>query len=136
MTTERPELVFEGSNDGTDWREYEFPYKPGDLSRRPRWVAPHQPRLDWQLWFAALDPPEDSPWVGTVCELLLRGDGAVLGLFSKNPFPGAPAGLPQGRALPVRVHGRLRSAPAPVTGGGGRPLTSIIPPVSLPPESR
>jgi len=90
MTVERPELVFEGSNDGTDWREYGFPYKPGELARRPRWVAPHQPRLDWQLWFAALEPPEANPWVEKLCELLLRGDSAVLGLFSRNPFPARP----------------------------------------------
>jgi hypothetical protein len=54
MTTTRPEIVFEGSDDGTKWEEYEFKYKPGDLSRPPPWVAPHQPRLDWQMWFAAL----------------------------------------------------------------------------------
>jgi hypothetical protein len=87
MTTERPELVFEGSNDGNDWREYGFPFKPGDLSRRPRWVAPYQPRLDWQLWFAALDSPDNNPWVGTVCERILENDRDVLALFSVNPFP-------------------------------------------------
>jgi lipase maturation factor 1 len=90
MTVERPELVFEGSDDGQDWREYALPYKPGDLGRRPAWVAPYQPRLDWQLWFAALGPARGSPWVGTLCEKLLRGDSAVLGLFSRNPFPGHP----------------------------------------------
>ena len=25
--------------------EVEFAHKPGDVSRRPTWVAPHQPRL-------------------------------------------------------------------------------------------
>jgi hypothetical protein len=87
MTVERPELIIEGSNDGRDWREYILPYKPGPLSHRPAWVAPHQPRLDWQLWFAALGSPESNPWVGRLCELLLRGDPSVLRLFSKNPFP-------------------------------------------------
>ncbi|HEY4989117.1 MAG TPA: lipase maturation factor family protein [Opitutaceae bacterium] len=90
MTVERPELIFEGSDDGRDWREYTLPYKPGTLARRPTWVAPHQPRLDWQLWFAALGSPDDNPWVGRVCELLLRGDPALLGLFSHNPFPAHP----------------------------------------------
>jgi uncharacterized membrane protein YphA (DoxX/SURF4 family) len=88
MTTERPELIIEGSDDQRDWREYGLPYKPGDLARRPRWVAPYQPRLDWQLWFAALEPSESNPWVGTLCEKLLRNDPAVLGLFAANPFPG------------------------------------------------
>ena len=54
MTQTRPEIIVEGSNDGQDWRAYEFKYKPGDLKRRPRFVAPFQPRLDWQMWFAAL----------------------------------------------------------------------------------
>ena len=87
MTTERPELVFEGSEDGNDWREYRLPFKPGDLAHRPRWVAPYQPRLDWQLWFAALESPENNPWVGTVCARILQNDRDILGLFSTNPFP-------------------------------------------------
>jgi len=90
MTVERPELVIEGSDDSRDWREYALPYKPGDLSKRPKWVAPYQPRLDWQLWFAALGPADDSPWVGTICERLLRGNPAVLGLFAHDPFPDHP----------------------------------------------
>ena len=54
MTTTRPEIIVEGSNDGTTWAPYEFKYQPGDLARAPLWVQPHQPRLDWQMWFAAL----------------------------------------------------------------------------------
>jgi predicted DCC family thiol-disulfide oxidoreductase YuxK len=60
MTTERNEIVIEGSNDGVGWREYEFSYKPGDVRRPPRWNIPHQPRLDWQMWFAALDDPQET----------------------------------------------------------------------------
>ena len=62
MTTERNEIVVEGSDDGAEWREYDFLYKPGDVMRRPRWNIPHQPRLDWQMWFAALDNPRYLPW--------------------------------------------------------------------------
>src|SRR5262249_55553453 len=54
MTTTRPEIVVEGSADGDTCAEYEFRWKPGDLSRPPPFVQPHQPRLDWQMWFAAL----------------------------------------------------------------------------------
>src|SRR5262249_7058642 len=54
MTTSRPEIIVEGSADGRTWQAYEFRHKPGDLRRRPDFVAPHQPRLDWQMWFAAL----------------------------------------------------------------------------------
>src|SRR5207247_1182218 len=56
MTTERPEIVIEGSRDGVSWKEYEFRWKPGALTRRPRFSQPHMPRLDWQMWFAALNP--------------------------------------------------------------------------------
>lgn len=90
MTTSRPELIFEGSNDGRLWHAYELPYKPGDLSRAPPIVAPHQPRLDWQLWFAALGAPQHNLWVSAVCEHLLRGTPDVLRLFEKNPFPDQP----------------------------------------------
>jgi lipase maturation factor 1 len=135
MTVERPELIFEGSDDGRDWREYGLPYKPGDLSRRPAWVAPYQPRLDWQLWFAALGPPGSNPWVGTVCERLLRGDAAVLGLFSHDPFPGRPPRL----VRVVRYSYEFTSAAERArTGNWWRrtPLDFYIRPVSLPTESQ
>jgi hypothetical protein len=90
MTHPRPELVFEGSNDRIEWLAYEFPHKPGSLTRRPTWVAPHQPRLDWQLWFAALGSPAQNRWVIALCEHLLRGTPDVLSLLATNPFPAAP----------------------------------------------
>jgi hypothetical protein len=131
MTPERPELIIEGSNDGQDWREYGLPDKPGTLSRRPPWVAPHQPRLDWQLWFAALGPPDASPWVGRVCERLLRGDPHVLGLFSHNPFPDAPPNLV--RVVRYRYEFTDLSERAR-TGNWWRrsPIDFYISPVSLP----
>ena len=54
MTKDRDEIVIEGSADGIEWLPYEFKWKPGDVIRAPGWCAPHQPRLDWQMWFAAL----------------------------------------------------------------------------------
>jgi hypothetical protein len=90
MTHPRTELIIEGSDDDHTWLPYEFPHKPGDLSRRPDFVAPYQPRLDWQLWFAALDTPERNPWVLALCEHLLRGTPEVLELVQKNPFPAHP----------------------------------------------
>jgi hypothetical protein len=90
MTTTRPEIVVEGSDDGQAWRAYEFRYKPGDPQRRPRFVAPHQPRLDWQMWFAALGPCEQSPWLQRFFRRLLEGSPAVVGLLGTNPFPGHP----------------------------------------------
>jgi hypothetical protein len=135
MTPERDELVFEGSNDARDWRAYEFPYKPGDLSRRPKWAAPYQPRLDWQLWFAVLDPVGYRPFVETVCERLLKGDAAVLGLFSHNPFPA----LPPHYVRVIRYHYEFTTAEERArTGNWWRrtPLDFYIPGVTLPPDQK
>jgi hypothetical protein len=90
MTTERPEIVLEGSDDGESWKEYEFRYKPGDLSRCPPFVAPHQPRLDWQMWFAALGSYTENSWYGSLSKRLLEGRREVLDLLQNNPFPEKP----------------------------------------------
>jgi len=90
MTTARPEIIIEGSNDGLSWREYEFKYKPGDVKRRPGFVEPHQPRLDWQMWFAALGSYQRNPWLMNFCGRLLQGSPEVLALLQHNPFPHAP----------------------------------------------
>ena len=90
MTTERPEIVVEGSDDGDTWRTYEFRWKPGDPLRRPEFVQPHMPRLDWQMWFAALGSPRSSRWFLAFCERLLEGAPPVLALLRTNPFPTAP----------------------------------------------
>lgn len=88
MTTQRPEIVVEGSDDGVTWREYGFRYKPGDVAKGPRWAAPHQPRLDWQMWFAALDEP--PAWFVQFLRRLLEGAPEVLALLATNPFPARP----------------------------------------------
>jgi predicted DCC family thiol-disulfide oxidoreductase YuxK len=90
MTTERREIVVEGSDDGQAWLPYEFSYKPGDVHRRPAWVAPHQPRLDWQMWFAALGSYRDNRWFVSFCHRLLQGSPDVLALLAANPFPRHP----------------------------------------------
>jgi lipase maturation factor 1 len=90
MTTSRLEIQVQGSNDGVTWIDYEFRYKPGDLRQAPHWVQPHQPRLDWQMWFAALGDYRSSPWVTNFMLRLLQGSPVVTGLLAKNPFPLAP----------------------------------------------
>jgi predicted DCC family thiol-disulfide oxidoreductase YuxK len=90
MTTERDEIVFEGSDDGVEWREYEFRYKPGDVARRPRWNIPHQPRLDWQMWFAALEDPRGLRWFSRLLERLLLNEPTVTALLETNPFRDKP----------------------------------------------
>lgn len=98
MTTTRTEIIIEGSYDGETWLEYGFAYKPDDVRERPRQVAPHQPRLDWQMWFeglraeraiAASDDPSayrPSPWFRNLIIRLLQGAPSVLALLDTNPF--------------------------------------------------
>jgi hypothetical protein len=110
MTTSRPELIVEGSHDGKEWQTYEFKWKPSDLTVRPRQVAPHQPRLDWQMWFEALSalrqleqsealkqkgqqrPREMQPndWFRKFAVRLLEGNETVLDLLQENPFAEKP----------------------------------------------
>jgi hypothetical protein len=90
MTTTRPEIVVEGSDDGRIWKAYEFRWKPGDVARRPAFVAPHQPRLDWQMWFAALGSCESNAWLVQFLGRLLEGSPPVLALLAGNPFPERP----------------------------------------------
>jgi hypothetical protein len=90
MTTERDEIIIEGSYDGVEWREYEFRYNPGNIAREPRWNVPHQPRLDWQMWFAALQDPRRLLWFSRFIQRLRRNEPAVMALLEKNPFPGKP----------------------------------------------
>jgi hypothetical protein len=90
MTTSRIEIVVEGSDDGQTWQAYEFKYKPGDLARHLPWVAPYQPRLDWQMWFAALSDYEQNRWFSNFMARLLQGAPEVTKLLGKNPFPNKP----------------------------------------------
>ena len=82
MTTTRPEIIVEGSNDGQNWLPYEFPYKAGDVNRMPRFVAPYQPRLDWQMWFAALGDYSGNRWFVSFVHRLLQGSPDVLALLA------------------------------------------------------
>jgi len=106
MTTTRPEIQVEGRVPGGEWTPVSFKYKPGDPSRAPRFFAPHMPRLDWQMWFAALRAerlaghPEvvtswlerGDPWLARLVVAVLRGDPEVLALLDPSPFGEAPPG--------------------------------------------
>jgi len=90
MTPRRVEIVVEGSAEGLSWLPYEFRWKPGDPLRRPDFVAPHQPRLDWQMWFAALSDFRNQPWFLMLVRRMLEGSKPVGALFEKDPFPRGP----------------------------------------------
>ena len=90
MTLIRQEVVIEGSSDGVTWLSYEFRYKPGDPDRPPPFVAPHQPRVDFQLWFLLLGGPPRARYFTTLLDRLLHQPRAVASLFSRDPFPDSP----------------------------------------------
>jgi lipase maturation factor 1 len=90
MTKDRCEIILEGSADGIDWLPYEFKWKAGDVKRAPGWCAPHQPRLDWQMWFAALESPQENPWLGGLIVRLLQGSRDVNRLLAHDPFSNRP----------------------------------------------
>ena len=90
MTTARPEIIILGSDDRENWFPYEFKWKPGNVVNKPEFVAPHQPRLDWQMWFAALSNYERNPWLIQFMIRLLQGSRPVIELLGSNPFPDSP----------------------------------------------
>lgn len=137
MTTTRPEIIVEGSNDGENWIEYEFKFKPGNVHRAPPLVEPHQPRLDWQLWFAALNVRTSDPrallpelrtnpsilfnlqnyavdtWFLNFAVRLLQGSPQVLALMERDPFPDAPPRFVRARLYLYR----FTDVRAPMTTG-------------------
>jgi hypothetical protein len=90
MTTTRPEIIVEASMDGENWKAYEFRFKPGDLKRCPQYVAPYQPRLDWQMWFAALGNFRQNTFFVNLMVRLLEARPEVLSLIGYAPFGREP----------------------------------------------
>ncbi|NDD57250.1 MAG: lipase maturation factor family protein [Verrucomicrobia bacterium] len=84
MTVRRPELVLEHSRNGTDWQPLLFRYKAGPPDRLPPQIAPFQPRLDWQMWFAALSAERGQlpGWFAEFVKKLRAGSPAVTGLLA------------------------------------------------------
>ena len=89
MTTPRDEIALEGSADGKTWRAYRFRWKPNAPDERPRFAGLHMPRLDWQLWFAALRGRPPS-WFGPFARRLLEAEPSVLALLATSPNGDAP----------------------------------------------
>lgn len=90
MTTQRPEIIIEGSDDGRTWKAYAFKWKPGDVDRASAFTTPHMPRLDWQMWFPFMGNPDNNPWFVSFLRRLLEGSDPVLRLLQTNPFPDHP----------------------------------------------
>jgi hypothetical protein len=91
ITAERIEPQFETRADGaTTWIAHDLWHKAGDPARAPDFVAPHQPRVDFQLWFYGLDYRHREPsYVVTLVDRLCEDPGAVAPLF-RAPLPARP----------------------------------------------
>ena len=131
ITRERHEIVIAGTDadrlDGTtEWREYEFKGKPGNVKRRPCVVSPYHWKLDWQMWFAAMSVPELHPWIFGVMQKLLQDDRKFLRLFAHNPFPNAPPKYV--RANLYRYHFSRRGER---TWWTRKPVGTYLPPMTL-----
>lgn len=92
---ERYEVILEGTSadhigPDTRWQEYQFPCKPGDVSRRPCIISPYHYRADWQIWFAAMSQASREPWLIHFVDQLLRGDRLAKRLLAVDPFPAEP----------------------------------------------
>lgn len=130
MTQTRPEIIVQGSDDGRNWRDYEFKDKPGDVRRAPGFVAPCQPRLDWQMWFAALGGPRANPWFFQFEYCLLKNSPSVLALLGPNPFPRAPPKYV--RALLYEYHFTDRATRRATGAWWRREYKGVfVPPISL-----
>ena len=106
-----PAVVVEGTADGTTWLEVPFRYAPYTPERAPRRTAPHQPRLDWQMWFAALGSYQQNPWLLHLLWKLLHGAEEVEQLLDLDAYPFTAAPPRQLRAS--LYHYDFTRAPSP-----------------------
>jgi len=113
----RPEIILEGlydkdndvpaaeketnpSKDVEEWEELKlFRWKPSALDVWPRQVAPHQPRLDWQMWFAALGSINYNPWLVHLIQKLFDGCEPVLDLVGNSTITAQTKKLRKIRAI-------------------------------------
>ena len=108
---ERYEIVMEGTEDraitpATEWREYGFKAKPGDLKRTPPQIAPYHLRLDWLIWFLPFSVGVSERgiyvrgydlWFVRFVNRLLTGDAGISRLMGTNPFGGRPPSFVRAR---------------------------------------
>ncbi|XP_069065921.1 lipase maturation factor 1 isoform X1 [Pleurodeles waltl] len=94
ITKVRTEIVLQGTSwrnhddPGAVWEEYEFRCKPGDLKRSPCVLSPFHYRLDWLMWYAALQTYEQNEWVIHLAGKLLAAGNRTSPLLQTNPFLG------------------------------------------------
>lgn len=88
MTTERPEITIETSADGLTWEPLVFRYKMAPGKSALPLFPPHMPRLDWQMWFAALEfraTGRIPDWMSPFLHRVMQQSPSVLALLKPNP---------------------------------------------------
>ncbi|MBC8132935.1 MAG: lipase maturation factor family protein, partial [Deltaproteobacteria bacterium] len=93
VTRERIEPEIQIQQDAAaGWTAYHLAYKPGDPADAPRFVAPHQPRVDFLLWFYGLASQRRQPtYVAELLARLCEDPAAVAPLFQSPPPPSPTA---------------------------------------------
>jgi len=134
ITRVRNEVVIEGTLDddpaSASWREYEFKGKPGDVTRRPRQIAPYHLRLDWLMWFAALDPAYAEGWFLPLMAKLLEADRATIKLLRRDPFEGTAPRYVRATLYRYRFTSRSERTESGAWWVRSR-IGSYVPPVTL-----
>ena len=92
---ERLNVVFQGTDAlkpdaKAVWKDYPYLALPVALDQQPAQIAPYQPRIDWQMWFAAMGTPDQYPWTLHLIWKLLHNDPGALSLMGPNPFADKP----------------------------------------------
>jgi hypothetical protein len=92
ITRERIEPEFQVETP-EGWGAVNLRHKPGDVRRAPDFVAPHQPRVDFQLWFYGLGFQRAMPaYVSALLDRLCHDPAALQPLFVE-PLPAKPSAV-------------------------------------------
>jgi hypothetical protein len=87
----RTALVIQGSDDGTQWHDYQPHGLPARIDQRPARVAPGNDHLGFLMWLSGFGGPETAvAWQPALLDALLRGEDDVQALFAHDPFPARP----------------------------------------------
>jgi len=85
VTLSRPAVFVQTSDDGEHWTTHFMHHAPGRPDQRPPlWLAPHHPRVDFQMWFFGLNPRVDR-WHLRLLQSLCKEQSPAHALFEKLP---------------------------------------------------
>lgn len=107
VTRKRMEVILQATQDPvigplTRWKDYEFKCKPGDPKRLPCLLSPYHYKIDWDIWFAAMESYQEHPWLVQLVGKLLKADAAALDLLASAPFGNFPPTFIRGELFEYR----------------------------------